>query len=504
MLEFPMIRLIVRLGPSISESKRLPDWCQRGAILVGVALGALVTGGPARADEPGYRFVDGEVAAYETTVKTEYPGEIKTQVGYLVLYPDATASDGSTRLRYKWGIKVIRTQTSAQTFNSGFAGLGTIFETPPVNAPRITIDRLGAVLDNEGELNGAQLEGSQGSAWKLILQPLPPQGQSEWEMKAPITLYTPQTGPGGFVIGNAKPKSEVPGETVATYTATPPQGDLLSVKRKYVLRAADHPGGELIDRMRGDGAYAFDLKAGRIKTLRWALVHDMKTEKGNVVPVPISVDARLMSADEVMKVKTALAAQTAQMKQEEADRKKTQGDADAMFDGGQKVDRMGNLLPGMQPTDILGKERGGSEFADVSGDRKPVLGFRVATGEWFGKIALRELRPIYQRPKQKPKPERDAVDVIARDGYAVGSITVNADKDGVHALCITFMKITDSGLDPKQAYVSPWMGKKVGTAQKKLTGEGAYIYGVCGRRGLNIDAVGLVTEGAPADDSDKP
>jgi hypothetical protein len=72
------------------------------------------------------------------------------------------------------------------------------------------------------------------------------------------------------------------------------------------------------------------------------------------------------------------------------------------------------------------------------------------------------------------------------------------------------MKITDKGgLDPATSYVSVWYGKKVGTSQTKLGGDGKIVCGIFGRKGLNVDALGLVMSGGggdagATDDSNKP
>ena len=76
----------------------------------------------------------------------------------------------------------------------------------------------------------------------------------------------------------------------------------------------------------------------------------------------------------------------------------------------------------------------------------------------------RVFEPVFDA---KPEPVADQTLVMAREGYAVGSLTVNA-------MCINFMKKTDKGLDPKDKYVSPWYGRKKGESQKVLTGNGRF------------------------------
>jgi len=464
-------------------------------VLGALALAVLSMGRFAAAEDAQYKFTVGETPVYEIKVKAEYPGQIHTEVAYVLLNPLTIDSEGTTKLVYRFGIKTKRVQTGTTTNNEGFAGLASMFEPIDANkpGPAITIDPRGTVIDNEGELNGAQLEATQGSAWKVILQPLPPAGKTTWEVKQPMSLYEPQRGPGGFPVGNAPPAYEIPANAVTTYTAGAATGDTMTVQRHYDL-ATDAQAGGNSEHMHGDGQYVFDLKTGRVSTLHWALADDIKHDTLSV-SVPITVDARLLQADEVAKIKESVASETAKIK--------AKNTPDQMYDGGDKVTNLHEMPPGLEATDIVGGH-GGGDNVNASADRKPVVGFRVKTSEWFGKSAIQVMDPIYNRPKDKPKDDDKAVGfVIAREGYAVGSITVNADTDGVHALYITFMKMTDDGLDTKQSYTSPWIGKKVGTQQRKLSGNGKFIYGVCGRKGINYDAIGLVTEAPPAEDTAK-
>jgi hypothetical protein len=154
----------------------------------------------------------------------------------------------------------------------------------------------------------------------------------------------------------------------------------------------------------------------------------------------------------------------------------------------------------MVASEVLGATTGGGPFAKVSADQKPLIGFRIQTADWFNRRCFRVFDPLFEKPEEAA-PDGGTI-VMARDGYAVGAITVNA-AEFFNAVCITFMKKTDTGLDPKSFYVSPWYGQKIGLTQKKLTGNGQFIYGICGRKGLNVDAIGVVTAAPPADDGNK-
>jgi hypothetical protein len=146
---------------------------------------------------------------------------------------------------------------------------------------------------------------------------------------------------------------------------------------------------------------------------------------------------------------------------------------------------------------------------DPSGDGSPVLGFSYQLGQWAGKPALRDLTPIYDAERQSDKPSpvprttrnlhgrvtvnQGPLEVMARKGYAVGALEVKTNPY-VAAVRVVFMRLGDDGhLDTEDAYKSAWIGQAGGTAQT-LGGDGKKVIGVCGRRALVLDAVGLVME----------
>jgi hypothetical protein len=72
----------------------------------------------------------------------------------------------------------------------------------------------------------------------------------------------------------------------------------------------------------------------------------------------------------------------------------------------------------------------------------------------------------------------------------VGAISVKGGI-GVDGLSVTFMKIEDDGLNPKDAYQSPSFGTAVPDTQ--LGGDGSPIVGIYGHHdGQKIMAIGVV------------
>ncbi len=83
--------------------------------------------------------------------------------------------------------------------------------------------------------------------------------------------------------------------------------------------------------------------------------------------------------------------------------------------------------------------------------------------------------------------------VVAREGYALGAIQVDADSE-VRAVRLAFMRIDGDRLDPKDSYTSEWIGTRTDGKPKTLNGKGARVLGFFGRRTVSIQALGLLIE----------
>lgn len=130
---------------------------------------------------------------------------------------------------------------------------------------------------------------------------------------------------------------------------------------------------------------------------------------------------------------------------------------------------------------------GGGPRRSVDRDGRPMIGVRHAMGSWAGQDALRSFDPLFERGRARPGSE----ELFAKDGYAVGAIQVDGDKY-VNAIRVAFMRIEGDRLNPKDSYVSEWLGKPTGRPSKTLNGDGAFVVGVHGRGTIILDAIGLV------------
>jgi hypothetical protein len=134
--------------------------------------------------------------------------------------------------------------------------------------------------------------------------------------------------------------------------------------------------------------------------------------------------------------------------------------------------------------------KGGFVFRSASPGGQPVVGFRVATGQWAGKKALASLDPLFDRTAPL-----GSWGVVAKEGYVVGGLEIDA-ADLVYAVKVVFVRHqADGSLDTADTYTSDWLGTPSGNAPKKLTSSNQPIIGIHGRKGAVMDAVGLVVAG---------
>ena len=131
---------------------------------------------------------------------------------------------------------------------------------------------------------------------------------------------------------------------------------------------------------------------------------------------------------------------------------------------------------------------GGVEFLRAHPENKPVLGIRSRFGSWAGNEWIGQLEPLYG---DEPD-DLSATTVLARPGYAVAGLVVDAP-DMVQAYAVVFQRrLPDGDLDTNDVYTSDWVGKRSMSNEITLSSQGRDVLGVFGRSGAVVDAIGLV------------
>lgn len=145
-----------------------------------------------------------------------------------------------------------------------------------------------------------------------------------------------------------------------------------------------------------------------------------------------------------------------------------------------------DLGPKARRTDILG-----GAFNPTFKDEAPAGGFLIGYDIGLGKFAnidlVKAIQPIYQTPNGEVRGRQFGVEfnpritVKAKPGYAVGAMNVKAGLL-VNGFSTTFMRVKGVGLDPADAYTSPWIGDMTGgNGPTLLAGDGTAIVGIIGK-----------------------
>jgi hypothetical protein len=132
---------------------------------------------------------------------------------------------------------------------------------------------------------------------------------------------------------------------------------------------------------------------------------------------------------------------------------------------------------------------GGSPFQMVVPEG-PLLGLRFRPGSWGGEAAIGQVELIHDRTSARGGDN----EAVAREGFAVGGLEVNA-ATYVNGIRIIFMAIDKDGkLDPTNTYTSKWLGKPAEKNTQTINPGGALVIGIHGRRAAVLDSIGLVVE----------
>jgi hypothetical protein len=138
-------------------------------------------------------------------------------------------------------------------------------------------------------------------------------------------------------------------------------------------------------------------------------------------------------------------------------------------------------------TIIAGGKGGGDYVSKMPEPLQDVIGFRYRIGNWANKSSIAQFDCLYDR-LDAGQPDV----VMGKPGYVVGAMLADTG-EYVYALKIIFIRNRNGVLDLNDRYSSPWLGTPgSGSPPKQFAGKGEHVVGICGRRGLNYDAIGLV------------
>lgn len=140
-------------------------------------------------------------------------------------------------------------------------------------------------------------------------------------------------------------------------------------------------------------------------------------------------------------------------------------------------------------------------FTDVAPEGGLLVGLEVGLAQAFGRTMTRAVRPIYRVKDntlfgdQQGTQLDDVVTLKAKDGYAVGAVSVMHGL-GFDGISVTFMKVKDGKLDPKDSYDSKYVGSDEKKALTKIGGDGTPVVGIVGKANdKDLTGFGLMFKG---------
>ena len=442
--------------------------------------------GRAEPAPPRYHFKAGEELVYDLTLRTELPDRTEESIGHL--YVTVESVDPAN------GQIVLSSHRRQQVRDKVQPG-----EFPPVPAftsgtvaygpGGLMVNDRGEVLSNRG---GERLPYLLGPLSKLVVEPLPAAASTDWQVQESVVVQ--QTEPQRFPAFGQPPHTDRNATEVVAYhvTATGPDG--ISIRKTVALTTAEKVGDQPVLKQVGEATVVFDPSAGRVRSLDLKQTITFR-QRNATLDVPTTLTAKLLDGDAAKAAVEADEAADAR----QAERNRQWQDAHA---GDDKVNAE-------QRTALVGGT-GGGEFVKVGSGSDPMIGIRYRLGDWGGAGCLRQVDPVYDREgaKDAAKPDGDAEQIrvhgrprqvtpkvlLAKDGYAVAGLKVWADRTNAVAMQVTFCRLKDGKLLTTDKYTSETVGFAADArgAGKALGGDGRTIVGLCGRQGMNLDALGLV------------
>ncbi len=125
---------------------------------------------------------------------------------------------------------------------------------------------------------------------------------------------------------------------------------------------------------------------------------------------------------------------------------------------------------------------------------KLMVGLRYAvnhppTGSPAAPVIVK-IDPIFSGLEGSTAPNME--DVVAKEGYVVGGLTVDTDGHHVLAVKVIFVRYRDGHVVKSDAYTSDWLGTPDESKPTTVGGNGELVVGTCGATAGNLTAIGLL------------
>ncbi len=287
---------------------------QRNTVPMGAILTAVSTlfflGSSQAADILKYLFKDTPKPAYAITIRAELPDSVETHSGNI--YYDIKSTDpanGQTNFGYSTALHTESTRSNPGPGGPPRPNFRDMFGTSGQQAPPdIVIDSFGNVIRTNRGGDDAQLPYSLGFAWQLLLPLLPKDGAATWSTERNISLYSKQgqpqqqwPPPPPFARRPQETRTERSAKETVTYTRKEQNGNLVTIERKYDLATDEKVGDVPVSHYIGNSTLQFDTQTGLVKSLDGKMTLELN-EKNVSIKIPVTISARLLSAEEMAKI----------------------------------------------------------------------------------------------------------------------------------------------------------------------------------------------------------
>ena len=298
------------------------------------------------ADSPlRYDWQVGQVFAYETKVVVDLPDVVETYQGTIRYTVDSVDQD-NRQVTYQGGLPK-STKTKARTTGRSRIPFGPGFRPPMPRSPfsrsnfrgseqatnHITLSSRGEVVGMKGD---SHLPYLLGNVSLLPFEPLPETAQPQWQATTSASITEkderqntrPWMGPfDPFGRGQRDEAVQAASES-SSYEITDTQGPIVTVSKTYELKSPSPKEGEASLVLAGTGTWQFRRQANVSQSLRMdlKLVIDRDNQQ---VTVPITIEYRLLTEEELAAIQAAREAQlaearrrTEEMAREQAEKKR--------------------------------------------------------------------------------------------------------------------------------------------------------------------------------------
>jgi S1-C subfamily serine protease len=319
------------------------------------------------------------------------------------------------------------------------------------NAPRneVVIDSAGNILEASG---GESLPFMLGNLAQFMIEPLPSDGERDWETERSCTIHEKKGNDGspfgpGFVrppsFGRFGPRfddeeqvTKHSASEVTEYSVAEPEGDKVVITKQYELKTESQAGESPYLQLTGEGKITFDLKQGI--PLEMSYKGAVTVNKQNVsVRIPLTVTYRYLDAAEVAEIKAAAEAKAAEIKAANAPKPLSDEDLDKLlasldssnnFDRKKALDKLAKSIPQQQ------------QRAKVAAAVEPL----VAHSDSFTRHSALKALSVWGSESNVPAvlKQLDSSDVFTRNN-AMAALGALKDARAAAPLCERFKQFQD-------------------------------------------------------------